>query len=48
VLKLRDDLAHNLNHELMLGGDACFNALIYLSQRGGDGIAAEIFGNERA
>src|SRR5262249_14379329 len=34
VLKLRDDPAHDLNHELTLGGDPCFNALIDLSQRG--------------
>jgi len=34
ALKLRDDPAHDLNHELTLGGDPCFNALIDLSQRG--------------
>jgi hypothetical protein len=31
VLKVRKDLAHDVNHELMLGGDPCFNALIDLS-----------------
>jgi hypothetical protein len=34
VLKPREDLAHDLNHELMLGGNPLLDALIDLSQRG--------------
>src|SRR5215510_10464069 len=34
VLKLRDDLARDVNHELMLGGNPLLDAPIDLSQRG--------------
>src|SRR5262249_41231861 len=34
VLKLRDDLARDVNHELMLGGNSLLDAPIDLSQRG--------------
>src|SRR5262249_5433936 len=34
VLKLRDDLAHDLNHQVVLGGNPLLDAPIDLSQRG--------------